>query len=141
MVQRDGERGRRRTASLALRTFRPLHRVVQGHRGDCARLSPSGVLVADGDAYYRARRGWIAAGGGGAHALLSLGGIEENRRAPLEQNGSSRSFHLDRDPRNWLVADGHVGRGRAQALVPDLQLVLAGREIVESELSVRTSDR
>src|SRR5207249_9632619 len=83
MVHGDGERRRGRTAPLSLRALRSLYRALQGHRGDCARLSPSGVFAADGDAYDRARRGRIAAGGGGAHALVCLGSDEENHRGSL----------------------------------------------------------
>src|SRR6266567_6466565 len=50
-------------------------------------------------------------------------------------------FHLDGDPRSLLIADGDVRRRHPQAFVPDLQLVLAGRKIVEGEHSIRAGDR
>src|SRR5437667_10713692 len=44
--------------------------------------------------------------------------------------------YLDDDAGDGLVVDGDVAGDRPQGLVPDLERVLAGRHVVESELAV-----
>src|SRR6266511_2330584 len=77
---------------------------------------------------------------------LCLGLSQATNRGPAPgfylRSGALRSgrLHLDGDPRRLLVADREVRRDGTQAFVPDLQLVLARRQIVERELSIRTGD-
>src|SRR6478735_4773436 len=54
---------------------------------------------------------------------------------------ASTAFHLDGDLCGLLVVDGDRGLYGAKALLPDLQLVLARRQIVEGKGPVRTGDR
>src|SRR2546427_1454611 len=92
MVQRHGKRRRRRTASLAIRAFRPLHRALQGHRGDRAYVPPPGVFVADGDVHDCLGRRRIVAGRRRAHAFCLLGSLEEDRGSSLNRAARQGDF-------------------------------------------------
>src|SRR5262249_44098601 len=72
-----------RRPSLAVRAPYPLHRALQGHRGDRPRLPAPGLFGAQGHVHDRARRGGTAACAGGAHPLGVVGGVQADHRGAL----------------------------------------------------------
>src|ERR1700730_9346682 len=92
MVQRNDKRRERRTASLAIRAFRPLHRALQGYRGDRAYLPPPGIFAAGGDVHNRLGRRRVAAGRCRAYPFGRVGSLEEDRGASLNRTAYQGDF-------------------------------------------------
>src|SRR5205807_6508917 len=73
--------------------------------------------------------------------ILPLGKPRKRSKYFPEPSCASGSLHFDGDAPGLLVEDGNARLGRAQSLVPHLELVLAGWKVVESELTIGAGDR
>src|SRR5204862_6401823 len=105
VVRGHGDGGRGVHPPVAVGALRPLHRALQGQRGDRTRLPAPRVLLPESRLHHRARRGRRASRGGRAHALGGVGELEEDRRQPLgiQVRTPARILIVDATPTNVRV--------------------------------------